>query len=78
MGTIGDELVRVSGRGFTRTEVEVVTQVVADGQDASRAQLMERVCRGLDWRRPSGALKIRECRDLLERWLPEQRKRFGI
>ena len=67
MGTIGDELVRVSGRGFTRTEVEVVTQVVADGQDASRAQLMERVCRGLDWRRPSGALKIRECRDLLER-----------
>lgn len=67
METAELEVVRIAGRAFARAEVEVVAQVVAEGQQASRAQLMDRVCRCLDWRRPSGALKIRECRDLLER-----------
>jgi len=67
METAADEVVRIAGRGFTRAEVQVVTQVVADGQGASRAQLMERVCRRLEWRRPSGTWKIWECRDLLQR-----------
>ena len=40
---------------------------MADGQGVSRTQLMDRVCQRLDWRRPTGSLKIRECRDLLER-----------
>lgn len=67
MESADDEVLRVAGRGFTRAEAQVVTHIVADGQGASRAQLMQRVCRHLDWRRPSGALKVRECRDLLER-----------
>ena len=57
----------VAGRSFTPTEWQVVAQLVADGQGVSRTQLMDRVCQRLDWRRPTGSLKIRECRDLLER-----------
>ena len=57
----------VAGRSFTPTELQVVAQLVADGQGVSRTQLMDRVCQRLDWRRPTGSLKIRECRDLLER-----------
>lgn len=67
METVEEEVLRVAGRSFTRAEVEVVTQIVAEGQQASRAQLMQRVCQRLDWRRPSGAWKVRECRDVLER-----------
>src|SRR3972149_6881038 len=67
MESADDEVLRVAGRGFTRAEAQVVTHIVADGQGASRAQLMKRVCRHLDRRRASGALKVRECRDVLER-----------
>ena len=58
--------VRVAGRHFDPQEVSVVAQVVAKGRGASRTQLMRQVCQQLDWCRPTGALKIRECRDLLE------------
>ena len=61
------DAVQVAGRRFHPEELHVVTQVVAEGPQASRAQLMRQVCQRLDWRRPTGALKIRECRDLLER-----------
>lgn len=60
-------VLRVAGRSFRPTELQVVAQLVADGQGVSRTQLMDRVCQHLDWRRPTGSLKIRECRDLLER-----------
>ncbi len=58
---------QVAGRHFSPRELRVVAQVVAEGHGASRTQLMDRVCQRLDWRRPTGSLKIRECRDLLER-----------
>lgn len=61
------DAVQVAGRRFHAEELHVVTQVVHEGQQASRTQLMRQVCQCLDWRRPTGALKIRECRDLLER-----------
>jgi hypothetical protein len=63
----GQDVLRVAGRRFSLAELQGVTEVVADGQGASRTQLMDRVCRRLNWRRPTGSLKIRECRDLLER-----------
>jgi hypothetical protein len=67
METVADEMVRVAGRAFSPEEVDWVTQHVVQGRHLSRTQLMQQVCRRLDWRRPSGRLKIRECRDLLER-----------
>lgn len=57
---------RVAGRTFSEAELQVVTQVVGNGGSLSRTQLMVLVCRRLQWRRPTGALKVRECRDLLE------------
>jgi hypothetical protein len=67
---------------FEEPELEVVAEVVAGGGDASRTELMRRVCKRLDWRRPTGALKVRECRDLLERmeregWFRLPPKRTG-
>ena len=56
---------RSAGRTFSEAELRVVTEVVANGDGRSRAQLMVQVCQRLQWRRPSGALKVRECRDLL-------------
>ena len=56
---------RSAGRTFSEAELRVVTEVVANGGGRSRAQLMVQVCQRLQWRRPSGALKVRECRDLL-------------
>ena len=56
---------RCAGRTFSEGELQVVAEVVANGGSLSRAQLMARVCERLHWRRPSGALKVRECRDLL-------------
>jgi hypothetical protein len=58
---------RVAGRTFSHDELQVVAEIVADGVDLSRRQLMVQVCERLDWRRPTGACKVRECRDLLER-----------
>ncbi len=66
MGT-EEGIVCVSGRSFSPGEVGVVAQVVAEGEGLSRTRLMDQVCQRLDWRRPTGACKIRECRDLLER-----------
>lgn len=57
---------RTAGRSFEEPELEVIAEVVAGGGKASRARLMVRVCERLEWRRPTGALKVRECRDLLE------------
>lgn len=64
---IDQDSLRVAGRGFSAAELRVVAGVVAEGQQASRTALMRQVCAQLDWRRPSGSLKVRECRDLFER-----------
>ena len=68
--------VRVSGRTFSESELQVVAKVVAEGCGFSRAELERRVCEVLRWRRPTGALKSRECRDLLERLQGEGRVRL--
>jgi len=58
---------RVAGRPFSDEDVTVIAGVVAAGSELSRWQLAIRVCERMDWRRPTGAVKWRECRDLLER-----------
>ena len=59
------ERLRCAGRTFSETELRLVIDVVTNGGGLSRAQLMAQVCQRLAWRRASGALKVRECRDLL-------------
>ena len=74
--------VRCAGRTFSASELQIVAEVVGAGGSLSRTQLMVRVCQRLRWRRPSGALKVRECRDLLlsmehDGWVSLPPKRSG-
>jgi len=77
-----DRVLRVAGRTFSHEEMGVVAEIVAKGDGVSRTQLMIRTCERLDWRRASGACKVRECRDLLlqlesEGWFKLPPKRPG-
>ncbi len=55
------------GREFTAQEVSLIQEVVETCGGISRLELAHTVCELLEWKRPSGRLKARECRDLLER-----------
>lgn len=73
---------RVAGRTFAEDELRVIERVVTEGVGLSRTRLMVQVCERLEWRRPTGALKVRECRDLLEQmerdgWFKLPPKRAG-
>jgi len=57
---------RISGREFTEEEVSLIQEVVETCSGISRQELAHTVCELLEWKRPSGRLKARECRDLLE------------
>ena len=58
---------RFSGRQFTQQEVSLIQEVVETCAGISRQELAHTVCELLDWKRPGGGLKARECRDFLER-----------
>ena len=64
--SLEERVQRVAGRTFRKAELHVIAKVVGKGAGLSRTRLMVRVCERLEWRRPTGALKVRECRDLLE------------
>ena len=73
------------GRTFTVEEVELIREVVRGCGGISRLELAYTVCELLEWKRPGGGLKARECRDLLERLeiqgilkLPEKRSLGAI
>lgn len=55
------------GREFSAREVSLIQEVVQTCTGISRKELANTVCELLDWRRPAGGLKERDCRDLLER-----------
>ncbi len=55
------------GREFSTQEVSLIKEVVQTCAGISRKELANTVCELLDWKRPAGGLKVRECRDLLER-----------
>ena len=55
------------GREFTAEEVSLIREVVETCSGISRLELAHTVCELLEWKRPGGGLKARECRDLLER-----------
>jgi len=73
---------RFSGREFSHDELDLIREVVASCSRLSRKELAQTVCELLGWRRPSGALKARECWDFLEQLqsagvlaLPEKQRR---
>jgi hypothetical protein len=47
--------------------VSLIQEVVETCAGISRLELAHTVCELLEWKRPGGGLKARECRDLLER-----------
>jgi hypothetical protein len=54
------------GHELSAAELELVRQVVLDFPSLTITQLAETVCELLDWRRPSGSLKTRECFTFLQ------------
>ncbi len=61
------EKIKASGLTASAEQVNLIAEVVSSCSGLSRAELAATVCELLDWHRPSGGLKTRECRDLLER-----------
>ena len=58
---------RFCGRQFSAQEILLIQEVVGTCTGISRLELAQTVCELLEWKRPWGGLKARECRDLLER-----------
>lgn len=72
--TIGEGLC-FCGRPLRTDEVELIRQITRDFRQLALTELAHTVCELLDWKRPNGGLKSRECylflRVLHERgWLP--------
>jgi hypothetical protein len=55
------------GRTFTPEELHLIRDIVSDCAGISRFELANTICELLDWKRPAGGLKSRECMDLMER-----------
>ena len=58
---------RFSGREFAPQDVSLIREVVEGCSGISRTELSYTVCELLEWRRPNGGLKGRECLNFLER-----------
>ncbi len=56
---------RFCGRNVSAEEVSLIQEIVDTYGRLSRHELANTVCELLDWKRPSGGLKSRECLDLL-------------
>jgi hypothetical protein len=54
------------GRSFDSSELQLICAVVKGCAGLSRMELAHTVCELLQWRRPGGGLKARECREFLE------------
>lgn len=57
---------RFGGREVGPEQVAVIREVVESGSGLSRTGLAQTVCELLDWKRPRGSLKGRECGEFLE------------
>ncbi len=55
-----------SGRRFTRKQLALVQKTVQTFSSLSRKELALTVCEHLDWKNPSGKLKVQSCMTLLE------------
>lgn len=71
----------LSGRMFTKDELEDIRYIVRQFSHLSRNELAKTICEGLDWVAPNGKYKIPSCMQLLEKLeargeivLPEKRE----
>jgi len=64
--TIGGSLA-FCGRAVSREDLELIREVNRDCSRLSLTELSRTLCELLDWRRPNGALKTRECYEFLQR-----------
>ena len=64
---VGTGQTSFAGRKFTPSELKLIQELVSDCAGLTRMELAHTVCELLDWRRPRGSLKGRECREFLER-----------
>jgi len=71
-----ESLLTLAGRTFSAQELELVRQLLVNHPHLSRHEVAATVCELLDWRRPSGRLKTRECRDLLQRLVEHETLRL--
>ena len=62
-----DGVIGHCGRLFTQGEVDAISDLAGRSTTLSRTGLAARVCEQLHWQRASGALKTRECLDLLDK-----------
>lgn len=58
--------VRFCGRVFTDDELDLIRDTVHDCSGLSRTELAYTICELLEWKRPTGRLKGRECHEFLE------------
>jgi hypothetical protein len=70
--TLGAQGFEFRGRIFTRQDVTLIQDVVASCGRVGRQELAATVAELLQWQRPNGSAKVRECRDLLERMMADQ------
>jgi hypothetical protein len=59
-------IIESSGRSFTADEINLIRQTVKTFSSLSLTELSKTICELLDWKRPNGKLKNKECRVLLE------------
>jgi hypothetical protein len=59
--------IEFSGRRFSSTDLDLVTQVTRRFSNLSLTELSKTLCELLEWKRPNGKLKYEECRTFLEK-----------
>ncbi|HYA41840.1 MAG TPA: DUF4338 domain-containing protein [Syntrophobacteraceae bacterium] len=59
--------IEFSGRRFSSTDLDLVTQVTKRFSKLSLTELSKTLCELLEWKRPNGKLKYEECRTFLEK-----------
>ncbi|MGH8533850.1 MAG: Druantia anti-phage system protein DruA [Gammaproteobacteria bacterium] len=60
------EPLTIAGKTFTAQDVDLIKHLLRSYPHLSRHELAATACELLQWQRPTGRLKTRECRDLLE------------
>lgn len=55
-----------SGRRFSAEDLDLIGEITRDFSALSLTELSSTLCEHLDWKRPNGKLKHKECRALLE------------
>jgi len=64
---MGEDAWRFVGHDVSSQDLDLVRTILGDYPTLSREELAATVCELLEWKRPTGRLKARECREWLER-----------